>query len=120
MKIKDLGLSALLPILVSGIVSAADISATIKECNDCHGNNGVSQWTDVPTIAGMPAIVHEDALFIYRDNERPAAASPYRQGDTARPPVTMCAVVADLSDEDIVKIAAHYEAKPFVAAKQDF
>ncbi|NNF67481.1 MAG: cytochrome c-553, partial [Gammaproteobacteria bacterium] len=42
------------------------------------------------------------------------------QGDTARPPVTMCAVVADLSDEDIVKIAAHYEAKPFVAAKQDF
>ena len=32
----------------------------------------------------------------------------------------MCAVAADLSDEMIDEIAAHYAALPFVAAKQEF
>lgn len=120
MRLDVLGFVLSLLILAPGVVSASDISTVIKNCSDCHGNNGVSQWTDVPTIAGMPAIVHEDALFIYRDNERPAAASRYRQGDTTRAATTMCAVAADLSDENIAKIAAHFAALPFVPAKQAF
>ena len=32
----------------------------------------------------------------------------------------MCAAVADLSDDDIDEIAAHYAAMPFVAVKQEF
>ena len=99
---------------------AGDLDAIIADCNGCHGDNGVSQWTDVPTIAGVPEFVHSDALYLFRDEARPCSESKYRQGDTSKAATTMCAVVADLSDEQIDEIAAHYAALPFVAAKQDF
>lgn len=102
-------------------VSSAEELATIAEnCNGCHGDDGVSQWSDVPTIAGMPEYVHSDALYIYRDNERPCSESEYRQGDTSRPATTMCAVVADLDDDTIDNLAAYYFELPFVAAQQEF
>ena len=99
---------------------AGDLEAAVENCNGCHGDNGVSQWTDVPTIAGIPEFVHSDALYIFRDEARPCTESKYRQGDTSRAATTMCAVAGDLSDEMIDEIAAHYAALPFVAAKQDF
>jgi sulfide dehydrogenase cytochrome subunit len=98
---------------------AGDLDAITANCNGCHGDDGVSQWADVPTIAGVPEFVHSDALYIYRDEERPCAESKYRQGDTSKAPTTMCAVVADLDDDTIDAIAAHYAELPFVAAKQD-
>jgi sulfide dehydrogenase cytochrome subunit len=98
----------------------ADLEATVENCNGCHGNDGVSQWSDVPTIAGVSEFVHSDALYIFRDEARPCTESKYRQGDTSRPATTMCAVVADMSDDMIDEVAAYYAAKPFVAAKQDF
>lgn len=102
-------------------VSAADDLATITEnCNGCHGDDGVSQWSDVPTIAGVPEYVHADALYFFRDNERPCSEVEYKQGDTTRPATTMCAVTADLSDEMLDEIAAYYFELPYVAAKQEF
>ena len=112
-------LSVSLFVLVSS-VAVADIAAIMDHCDDCHGDNGASQWTDVPTIGGVAEFVHSDALFIYRDKERPCADSAYRQGDTSRPETNMCAVAADLSDGDIEAIAAAYAEKPYVKAKQDF
>ena len=99
---------------------AGDLEAAVENCNGCHGDNGVSQWTDVPTIAGVPEFVHADALYIFRDEARPCTESKYRQGDTSRAATTMCAVAADLSDEMIDELAAHYAALPFGAAKQEF
>jgi sulfide dehydrogenase cytochrome subunit len=98
----------------------AQDAAVIENCNGCHGDDGVSQWSDVPTIAGMPEFVHSDALFIYRDNERPCAQSEYRQGDTSRPATTMCEVVADLDDATLEDLALYYFELPFVAAQQEF
>lgn len=106
--------------LIAAIVSAGELDAIIESCADCHGDNGVSQWSDIPTIAGMPEYVHADALYFYRDNERPCSESEYKQGDTGRPATTMCAVVSDLSDDMIDEIAAYFVGLPFVAAKQDF
>ena len=101
--------------------STADDLATITEnCNGCHGDDGVSQWSDVPTIAGVPEYVHADALYIYRDNERPCGESEYRQGDTTRPATNMCSVTSDLSDDMIDAIAVYYFELPFVAAQQEF
>lgn len=101
-------------------VAFAQDAAVIENCNGCHGDDGVSQWSDVPTIAGMPEYVHSDALFIYRDNERPCAESEYRQGDTSRPATTMCQVVADLDDATLEDLALYYFELPFVAAQQEF
>jgi len=101
-------------------LATADVDALSQNCNSCHGDDGVSQWSDVPTIAGLAEFVHVDALFIYQDEARPCAESEYRQGDTSRPATTMCAVAAELSEDDIDAIAAAYAELPYVKAKQEF
>lgn len=111
-----------LSVLTLGIpaLASADVDALMQDCNGCHGDNGVSQWSDVPTIAGLAEFVHVDALFIYQDEARPCAESEYRQGDTSRAATTMCAVAADLSEDDIEGLAAAYAEFPYVKATQDF
>jgi len=111
--------TVLLPFFAA-LSSAAELDAVVEDCNGCHGDDGVSQWSDMPTIAGIPEYVHSDSLYFYRDNERPCNESKYRQGDTSRPATTMCNVVSDLSDDTIDEIAAYYAALPFVAAAQEF
>src|SRR5210317_1544310 len=101
-------------------LAVADVDALMEGCNGCHGDNGVSQSSDVPTIAGIPEFVHVDALYIYQDEARPCAESEYRHGDTSRPATTMCAVAADLSEDDIDAVSAAYGAMGWTKAKQDF
>ena len=100
-------------------IQAADIEAMAADCDGCHGEGGVSQWDDMPTIAGIDAFTHSDALYVYRDNERTCAESNYRLGDTSRS-ATMCDVVANMSDDDIEAIAEYYAALDFVPASQPF
>jgi sulfide dehydrogenase cytochrome subunit len=106
--------------LFGSAAMAADLDAMVEDCNGCHGDDGVSQWTDIPTIAGIDAFVHSDALYIFRDEARPCTETEYKQGDTSRPATTMCAVAADMSDDDIEAVAEYYAGLPFVPAKQDF
>jgi sulfide dehydrogenase cytochrome subunit len=101
-------------------VAWGDISSIVDDCNGCHGDDGASQWTDVPTIAGVPEFVHADALYFFRDEARPCSEVEYRQGDTSKAATTMCAVVADLGDDVLDEVAAYYFGLPFVAAKQEF
>lgn len=112
-------ISLTLGLFVSAVVWG-DISSVVDDCNGCHGDDGVSQWTDVPTIAGVPEFVHADALYFFRDEARPCSETEYKQGDTSKPATTMCAVVADLGDDVLDEVAAYYFELPFVAAKQDF
>ena len=105
---------------IASVSAGQDLNAAIENCNGCHGDDGVSQWDDMPTIAGIDAFTQSDALYVYRDNERPCAESKYRNGDTSRAPTTMCDVAADLSDDDIESLAEHYSGLKFVAAKQEF
>lgn len=101
-------------------IAYADLAALVKDCEGCHGHNGVSTASDVPTIAGISAGVHGDYLITYKNKERPCAKSKYRNGDTKRPETDMCAVAGKLSDADIDALAKYFAAKPFVAAKQPF
>ena len=112
----------ILSVLTLGIpaLAAADVDTLMQDCNGCHGDNGVSQWSDVPTIAGLAEFVHVDALFIYQDEARPCAESEFRQGDTSRAATTMCAVAADLSEDDIEALALAYAEIPYVKATQEF
>ena len=100
--------------------SAADVETIMKKCDGCHGDNGVSQWADVPTIAGIDAFGHADQLFLFRDEERPCSESEYRQGDTSQAATSMCAIAGELSDDDIEALGDAYSALPFVAAAQEF
>jgi len=100
--------------------ASADISTIVEDCTGCHGDDGVSQWSDVPTIAGLSEYYHGDQLYLYRDEERPCGDSEYRQGDMSGQTSNMCAVTADLTDEQIDAIAVHFSEMPFEAATQEF
>jgi len=107
-------------LLSFSLPGVADLNATMDDCNGCHGDKGVSQWSDVPTIAGLAEFVHVDALFVFQDGDRPCAESEYRQGDSSRSATTMCEVAAGLSEDEIEAIAAAYASLPYVKARQDF
>lgn len=120
MKRLTIYLTAVLLSMAFSAANAGDVDALMKGCNDCHGDGGVSQSADVPSLAGFPEFVQSDALYLYRDQERPCAESKYRHGDTSRPATSMCAVAAELSDDDIDAIAAAYAELPYVKMKQKF
>ena len=106
--------------LIATSANAGDLESMMADCNGCHGPGGVSESSDVPTLAGFPEFVHVDALYVYQDEARPCAESAYRHGDTSRPAKTMCAIAAELSEGDIDAIAAAYAELDYVKAKQKF
>jgi len=101
-------------------LAATDINAMVKDCEGCHGKNGVSECLDMPTIAGISSGSHEDALFDYQDGARPCEESDYRHGGGGKAATDMCAVTKDMSEDDIIAIAAWFAKQEFVAMKQDF
>jgi len=106
---------------LTGLPAAqADVEAIASGCADCHGANGVSSESDVPSIAGMSAFVLEDTLLTYQDKARPCHESKYRAGDLERAATDMCQIAAELSEDDIAGLAEHFAALPFAAAKQEF
>jgi len=111
---------AVITLLAAAAVNAQNVEATIETCNGCHGEGGVSQWDDMPTIAGIDAFTQSEALYIYQDRERACAESKFRAGDTSRAPTTMCDVAAALSDDEIEAVAEHYSGLTFVPASQAF
>jgi sulfide dehydrogenase cytochrome subunit len=122
MKMRNVRLAVVSVVLLGpfAVATAQDLSAITETCNGCHGENGVSEWSDMPTIAGIDSFTHSEALYVYRDGARPCGDSEFRRGDTSRPATNMCEVTADLADEQIEEIAEHYANLPFVPAPQDF
>jgi sulfide dehydrogenase cytochrome subunit len=100
--------------------SPTGAAETSDQCDDCHGADGVSTESDVPSIAGVSAFILEEYMFEYRDDARPCRESEYRSGDTERAATDMCQVAKDLSEDEILELAEFYGSKEFVAAKQEF
>ncbi len=107
-------------VLILAPLANAVTPEVIEECNSCHGEDGVSAESDVPTIAGASAFVIEEYLFQYLEDARPCRESKYRSGDTERPATDMCAIAKDLDEDEIPDIAEYFSSKEFVAATQDF
>lgn len=99
---------------------AADLAALMVGCNGCHGDQGVSQNTDIPTIAGLAGFVHSDALFAYKAKARPCATGQYRHGDLTRKATDMCSVAMALSEAEIEAVAEAYAGLPYIPAVQPF
>jgi sulfide dehydrogenase cytochrome subunit len=112
--------AAMTGILVFSLSAAADVADIVRECDQCHGENGISTESDVPIIAGMSAFVLEDYLLTYQDEGRPCHETEYHSGDVERPATSMCEIAAELSEDEVTALAEHYAAKPFVPAQQRF
>lgn len=87
----------------------ADISAALPMCVNCHGEDGIGTESDVPIIAGIPAVIQEDALFAYVDGVRNCGNKPL-----------MCGMSSRLTEEQISELAEHFAAMPYTPAGEDF
>lgn len=119
---KMMAWAALLTVLIleqlQAQVFAKTLEETIAYCDDCHGANGVSQDSVIPTIAGFSATTITDMMFAYLDGDRPANKVSFRSGDTARAATDMITITKALSEEEIETLADHYAKQKFLAAKQ--
>ena len=82
----------------------------LADCTGCHGEDGYTiMMPNTPIIAGIDAVVQEDALIAYRDGTR-----------ICDDPPIMCDISADLSDEDITSLAKWFADMPYVSAGEEF
>jgi cytochrome subunit of sulfide dehydrogenase len=102
-----------LALAAAPLVLAADPSS----CAGCHGQDGISQDPNIPTISGASEFFIENQLVLFQDEARPCVGDLFAQFDNA-PASDHCALMADLSEADIEGLAAHYAEQPFKAASQ--
>jgi sulfide dehydrogenase cytochrome subunit len=110
----------ILVLILSFSVFSAEIETLAGGCDSCHGPQGVSSESDVPTIAGQLASYSDATMKSYQIWGRPCIKSAYRHGDTSKPVTTMCAIAEGLDEQQIEALGQHYAAQKFVAARQDF
>jgi cytochrome c553 len=101
-------LAFLLTAVLAGAVQAAP--AIVEACKSCHAEDGAGVGkTNVPIIAGMPAVHIEEALYAYKDGARQCLEEP-----------VMCETAGLLSDENIADLAEHYGALPRNSVDEKF
>jgi mono/diheme cytochrome c family protein len=74
-----------LALCLPGTALAVDIEALTAECESCHGPDGVSAHSDVPSISGQSKDYLDDSLHSFQVWGRPCIKTLYRQGDHQDP-----------------------------------
>ncbi len=97
-----LALALLLPAAASAQPSAA-LQRLLPQCLACHGADGVSRLDGVPSLAGQPRLYLENRLVMIREGLSPV-------------PV-MQALVAGLSDAELIALSRHFAALPMPPAR---
>ena len=96
----------------AGFAFLAPATATadpLRMCTNCHGPDGLGGDANTPIIAGMADVVQEDALFAYKDGDRTCTIGPI-----------MCKMSQKLTEDQVTELAAHFAAKSFSPANEDF
>src|SRR6266404_4079997 len=91
----------------ANIEAGKDLAAAV--CAACHGANGVSVSDALPNLAAQRAAYIEAQLKLYKDGTRKAPGA-------TSPTLTMQAIAAQLSAEDIANTAAYFASLPGAAA----
>lgn len=81
----------------------------LNKCTICHGDQGISDESAYPSIAGLPFQLQVDAMVAYRNGHRDCGPVP-----------RMCKIAQDLTDEEIRDLSAHFAGFPFRPADQSF
>lgn len=98
----------------------SDVDTVIPICNGCHGQSGASTNSIVPIIAGQAFTLIEDNLLAFRDAANACAGIDLMQSEAVALRTAMCALVADMEDEQFSALAEYYEQQTFVPAQQSF
>src|SRR3984885_5049399 len=107
-----IGLTWMLPmavLLVGSLAHAADLAAGKEKagmCAGCHGDNGVSQTENIPSLAGQPDQFIQWQLVFFR--------SGARKNELMQP------IVEQIDNEDIRNLGAYFASlDPPKATKPD-
>ena len=103
---KTVVIAAFLAVALPAAASSGDAEAGKKKstpCAACHGANGVSASPDFPNLAGQ----YEDYIA--------KALSHYKNGKRKNP--IMQAQVANLSQKDMLDLAAYFSSQKQLAVK---
>ncbi|HOX71582.1 MAG: cytochrome c [Dokdonella sp.] len=87
-----------LPAWAAGNTKAENAKELAKQCQACHGADGISTASIYPHLAGQYADYLARALHEYRNGER-------------KNPI-MAVYVEKLSDQDILDLAGYFSAMP--------
>ena len=101
-------------------VAAADVTTLAEQCGACHGRNGASAESNIPTIGGYSAKYIVESLKAFKKKIRTCAEVTVPTGPKKGTKSDMCKSVADLGDADMDALAKHFSAQKFVRAKQPF
>ena len=95
---------ALFYVAGSAMAFGPEIDLLARTCNNCHGVNGVSAGTSMPSIGGLPKDYLKTIMKQWKYDERGAA--------------TMNRIVKGFSDDEIDALADYYSKKPWVPRPQ--
>jgi cytochrome c553 len=88
--------------ILAGLFAAPACAATFDEklatCLACHGEKGISETSEVPSLAGMPADFTLIQLFLFRQNTRRIEI----MNDLAK----------DMTDDDLRKFSEYFAKLP--------
>jgi sulfide dehydrogenase cytochrome subunit len=107
---------------LAGLMSVAVPFATLQagsddladKCDACHGKDGGSEDSKVPSIGGMSEYYLHDTMMAYRSGDRPGVKYKPKSGEET----DMNAVAKKLSEGDINALASHYADESFVPHPQ--
>ena len=103
---KKILVASLLALSLPAVAASGDSEAGKKKstpCAACHGANGISASPDFPNLAGQ----YDDYIV--------KALSHYKNGKRKNP--IMQAQVANLSQKDMLDLAAYYSSQKQLAVK---
>ena len=96
-------------VIFAGVLATGARAATYDEklatCLACHGEKGISETSEVPSLAGMPADFTLIQLFLFRQGTRKIEI--------------MNDVAKDLTDDDLRKLSEYFSKLPPPKASGD-
>jgi len=96
-------------LVISPLACAADVAAgkaKAEICAGCHGENGISQTENVPSLAGQPDMFVQWQLVFFRAGAR--------KNELMQP------IMADITNDDVRNLGAYFaELTPPPAAPDD-
>jgi sulfide dehydrogenase cytochrome subunit len=105
-KVKYAVLATISFVLLHSPVFAQDLEALVKQCAMCHGQDGNSKSSTIPSFGGSSEKYFKYAIDAYKNGGRKSDM--------------MKRFVDNLSADDVDKLAEHYSQQTFKPAEQEF
>jgi cytochrome c553 len=90
--------AALISAALAGGAQAMTYEEKLAACLACHGEKGISETSEVPSLAGQPADFTLIQLFLFRQNTRKIE--------------TMNDLAKDMTDDDLRKFSDYFATLP--------